>query len=52
MANGMIENMIRQQAAIMAFNDVWPLAVMFLAMLRSILLTRPPRKKGGATMMH
>lgn len=53
MANGMIENMIRQQAAIMSFNDVfWLLAIMFLAMLPFISLMRPPRKKGGATMMH
>lgn len=51
MANGMIENIIRQQATIMAFNDVWLLA-MFLAMLRFILLMRPPRKRGGATMVH
>lgn len=53
MANGMIENIIRQQAAIMSFNDVFCLlAIMFLAMLPFILLMRPPRKKGGAAMMH
>ena len=53
MANGAIENIIRQQAAIMSFNDVfWLLAIMFLAMLPFILLMRPPRKKGGAAMMH
>jgi len=53
MANGLIENMIRQQAAIMSFNNAfWLLAVMFLAMLPFILLMRPPRKKGGVTLMH
>jgi len=53
MANGLIENMIRQQAAIRSFKNVfWLLAVMFLAMLPFILLMRPPRKKGGVTMMH
>ena len=53
MANGMIENIIRQQAAIMSFNDVfWLLAVIFLAMLPLIFLMRPPKKKGGAVMMH
>jgi DHA2 family multidrug resistance protein len=53
MANGMVENIIRQQAAIMSFNDVfWLLAIMFLAMLPFVLLMRPPRKKGGAAMMH
>ncbi|HEX6465895.1 MAG TPA: DHA2 family efflux MFS transporter permease subunit [Terriglobales bacterium] len=53
MASGVIENMIRQQAAIMSFNDVfWLLAVIFLLMLPLILLMRPPRKKGGAAMMH
>jgi len=53
MANGMVENIIRQQAAIMSFNDIfWLLALMFLAMLPFILLMRPPRKKGGAQMMH
>ena len=44
--NGMIENIIRQQAAIMSFNDVfWLLAIMFVAMLPFILLMRPPRKR-------
>ena len=53
MASGMIENMIRQQAAIMAFNDVfWLLGVIFLCMLPLIFLLRPPRKKGGAVTMH
>jgi len=53
MANGAIENMIRQQAAIMAFNDVfWLLAVIFLGMLPLIFLMRPPKKKGGGVMMH
>ena len=53
MANGTIENIIRQQAAIMSFNDVfWLLAVIFLAMLPLIFLMRPPKKKGGAVMMH
>ena len=53
MANGMVENIIRQQAAIMSFNDIfWLLAIMFLAMLPFILLMRPPRKKAGAVMMH
>ena len=52
-ANGMVENMIRQQAAIMSFNDVfWLLAVIFLAMLPLVFLMRPPKKKGGAVMMH
>jgi len=50
--DGAVENMIRQQAAIMSFNDVfWLLAIMFLAMLPFILLIRPPRKKVAA-MMH
>jgi len=53
MANGAIENLIRQQAAIMSFNDVfWLLAIIFLLMLPLILLMRPPRKKAGAAMMH
>jgi DHA2 family multidrug resistance protein len=54
MANGYVENVIRQQAAIMAFNDVFfLLAVVFLGMLPLIFLMRPPRKKkGGAVMMH
>lgn len=53
MANGMIESMIRQQAAIMSFNDVfWLLGIIFLGMLPLIFLMRPPRKKGGAAMMH
>jgi DHA2 family multidrug resistance protein len=53
MANGMIENIIRQQAAIMSFNDVfWLLAIIFLLMLPLIFLMRPPRKKAGAAMMH
>jgi MFS transporter, DHA2 family, multidrug resistance protein len=52
-AGGMVENIIRQQAAIMSFNDVfWLLAVIFLLMLPLILLMRPPKKKGGAVMMH
>ena len=53
MAGGVLENMIRQQAAIMSFNDVfWLLAIMFLLMLPLIFLMRPPKKKAGATMMH
>lgn len=53
MANGMIENMIRQQAAIMSFNDVfWLLAVIFLMMLPLIFLMRPPKKKAGPAMVH
>jgi DHA2 family multidrug resistance protein len=53
MASGAIENMIRQQAAIMSFNDVfWLLAIIFLGMLPLIFLMRPPKKKGGAVMMH
>jgi len=53
MANGTIENIIRQQATIMAFNDVfWLLSIIFLGMLPLIFLMRPPRKKGGAVMMH
>jgi DHA2 family multidrug resistance protein len=53
MANGMIENLIRQQAAIMSFNDIfWLLAVIFLCMLPLIFLMRPPRKKGGVVMAH
>jgi DHA2 family multidrug resistance protein len=53
MANRAVENMIRQQAAIMAFNDVfWLLAMIFLAMLPLIFLMRPPKKKGGPVMMH
>jgi len=53
MANGAIENLIRQQAAIMSFNDVfWLLAIIFLLILPLILLMRPPRKKAGAAMMH
>jgi DHA2 family multidrug resistance protein len=53
MANGMIENLIRQQAAIMSFNDVfWLLAVIFLCMLPLIFLMRPPRKKAGVVMAH
>jgi DHA2 family multidrug resistance protein len=53
MANGMVENTIRQQAAIMSYNDVfWLLAIIFLAMLPLLFLMRPPRKKAGAVMMH
>jgi len=53
MANGMLENMIRQQATMMSYNDVfWLLGIIFLCMLPLILLLRPPRKKGGAVMMH
>ncbi|MFL6436115.1 MAG: DHA2 family efflux MFS transporter permease subunit [Terriglobales bacterium] len=53
MANGMIENLIRQQAAIMSFNDIfWLLGVIFLCMLPLIFLMRPPRKKGGVVMAH
>jgi DHA2 family multidrug resistance protein len=53
MASGAVENMIRQQAAIMAFNDVfWLLAMIFLGMLPLIFLMHPPKKKGGAVMMH
>jgi DHA2 family multidrug resistance protein len=53
MANGMIENLIRQQAAIMSFNDIfWLLAVIFLCMLPLIFLMRPPKKKGGVVMAH
>jgi DHA2 family multidrug resistance protein len=53
MANGVVENMIRQQAAIMAFNDVfWLLAMIFLAMLPLIFLMRSPKKKSGPVMMH
>jgi DHA2 family multidrug resistance protein len=53
MANGMLENIIRQQATIMAFNDVfWLLAIIFLCMLPLIFLMQPPKKKGGPAMMH
>jgi DHA2 family multidrug resistance protein len=53
MANGTIENIIHQQATIMSFNDVfWLLALIFLGMLPLIFLMRPPKKKGGAVMMH
>jgi len=53
MASGMLENIIRQQAAIMSFNDVfWLLGLIFLLMLPLILLLRPPKKKGGGVMMH
>lgn len=53
MANGMLENMIRQQSTMMSYNDVfWLLGIIFLCMLPLILLLRPPKKKGGAVMMH
>jgi DHA2 family multidrug resistance protein len=53
MANGMIENIIRQQATIMSFNDVFfLLAIIFLCMLPLLFLMRPPKKRGGAVMMH
>jgi DHA2 family multidrug resistance protein len=53
MANGMIENLIRQQAAIMSFNDVfWLLAVIFLCMLPLIFLMSPPKKKAGVVIAH
>jgi DHA2 family multidrug resistance protein len=53
MANGMLENIIRQQATIMAFNDVfWLLAIIFLCMLPLIFLMQPPKKKGGPLMVH
>ena len=53
MASGMVENTIRQQAAIMSYNDVfWLLAIIFLAMLPLIFLMRPPKHKRGAAMMH
>jgi MFS transporter, DHA2 family, multidrug resistance protein len=53
MANGMIEDLIRQQAAIMSFNDIfWLLAVIFLCMLPLIFLMRPPKKRGGVVMAH
>src|SRR5436305_5878088 len=48
MAGGMVENIIRQQAAIMSFNDVfWLLGLIFLAMLPLIFLLKPPKKKGS-----
>ncbi|HEX4664855.1 MAG TPA: DHA2 family efflux MFS transporter permease subunit [Terriglobales bacterium] len=53
MANGMIENLIRQQAAIMSFNDIfWLLAVIFLCMLPLIFLMSPPKKKAGVVIAH
>ena len=53
MANGAIENMIQQQAAIMSFNDVfWLLSALFVCMLPLIFLMRPPRRRGGAVMVH
>lgn len=53
MASGMVENTLRQQAAIMSYNDVfWLLAIIFLGMLPLVFLMRPPKKKRGAAMMH
>ena len=44
-ASGMLENMIRQQAAIMSYNDVfWVLGIVFLCMLPLIFLMRPSKK--------
>jgi len=53
MANGMIENMLQQQAAIMSVNDVfWVLGLIFLCMLPLVFLMKTPKKKGGAVMMY
>jgi DHA2 family multidrug resistance protein len=53
MASGMIENMIRRQASIMSFNDVfWLMGAIFLGMLPLVLLLKQPRKHGGPVMMH
>jgi DHA2 family multidrug resistance protein len=52
-ARGMVENIIRQQASIQAYNDVFfLLAVTFLGMLPLIFLMRPPKKRGGPVMVH
>jgi DHA2 family multidrug resistance protein len=52
-AYGAVWGMVQQQAAMLAYNDVFRfLAVMFLAMLPLIFLMRKAKKGGGAVMSH
>jgi len=51
-AYGAVWGMVQQQAAMLAYNDVFRfLALMFIVMLPLIFLMRKP-KKGGAVMAH
>ncbi|HXM21349.1 MAG TPA: DHA2 family efflux MFS transporter permease subunit [Terriglobales bacterium] len=52
-AYGAVWGMVQQQAAMLAYNDVFRfLALMFLVMLPLIFLMRKPKKGGGAVMAH
>jgi DHA2 family multidrug resistance protein len=51
-AYGAVWGMVQQQAAMLAYNDVFRfLALTFVAMLPLLFLMRKP-KKGGAVMAH
>ena len=51
-AHGAVWGMVQQQAAMLAYNDVFRfLALMFVAMLPLLFLMRKP-KKAGAVMAH
>jgi DHA2 family multidrug resistance protein len=51
-AYGAVWGMVQQQAAMLAYNDVFRfLALMFIALLPLVFLMRKP-KKGGAVMAH
>ncbi|MDC6240803.1 MFS transporter, partial [Ralstonia solanacearum] len=48
-ANGAIERVISQQAAMMGANDIfWISAVLFIVLIALIWLTRPAKSAGGA----
>jgi DHA2 family multidrug resistance protein len=52
-AYGAVWGMVQQQAAMLAYNDVFRfLALMFLVMFPLIFLMRKPKKGGGAAMAH
>jgi MFS transporter, DHA2 family, multidrug resistance protein len=52
-AYGAVWGMVQQQAAMLAYNDVFRfLALMFIALLPLIFLMRKPKKGGGTAMAH
>jgi MFS transporter, DHA2 family, multidrug resistance protein len=52
-AYGAVWGMVQQQAAMLAYNDVFRfLALMFIALLPLVFLMRKPKKGGGAAMAH
>ncbi len=52
-AYGAVWGMVQQQAAMLAYNDVFRfLALMFIVMLPLLFLLRRPKKGGGAVMAH